>query len=127
MGFDRVNALFTQQRDVLSADEWDAARTLELGIAPGGQQERLQPHEALTHTVQQMHWVSLVCFLEQLDPAVLLLAPDLGGRVTIELAQLRGHDPLEAYAVSVAVLSAPGGSDHRDSVGVVTEGGNAER
>jgi len=95
--------MLAQERSVPSADEWDAARSEEFGIVTGGAQ-RERPRDAIMLAVQEMHWLSLACFLEQCRPADLPLVPELASRVTIEVSQLRAFDPLEAYATSLERL-----------------------
>lgn len=104
MGFERVSTLLAQERSVPSADEWDASRAIDFGIVAGAHDEREHAVSNVTKAVRQMHWLSLVCFVEQVNPADLLLVPEVHGRVAIEVAQLRGYDPLEAYAASLEVL-----------------------
>lgn len=113
MGLERVSIMLAQERSVPSADEWDAARSEEFGIITGGAQ-RARPHDAVMVAVQEMHWLSLACFLEQCSPAELPLVPELASRVTIEVSQLRAFDPLEAYATSLEKLCDIGGADAED-------------
>ena len=111
MGFERVSILLAQERSVPSADEWDAARSEEFGIVTGGGAQRDRPLDAVMLAVQEMHWVSVACFLEQRSPTELSLIPELAARVTVECAQLRAFDPLEAYAASLEVLCKSSDAD----------------
>jgi hypothetical protein len=104
MGFERVSTLLAQERSVPSADEWDAARAIDFGIIGGSVDSAEDISDAVTRAVQEMHWLSIICFLEQVNPSDLVLLPDVAGRVSIELTQLRGYDPLEAYAAGLEVL-----------------------
>ena len=114
MGLERVSILLAQERSVPSADEWDATRSEEFGIVTGGGDRRDRPHNAVMLAVQEMHWVSLTCFLEQRNPTELALLPDLAARVTIECSQLRAFDPLEAYAASLEMLCKSGDAGAQD-------------
>jgi hypothetical protein len=121
MGFDRVSTLLAEERSTPSAEEWDAARAIDFGIVAQARHEREDPTSDITKAVRQMHWLSLVCFVEQVNPADLLLAPDVNGRVAIEVAQLRGYDPLEAYAVSLEILCVDGRADPDDDASRASE------
>lgn len=113
MGFERVSIMLAKERSVPSANEWDAARSEEFGIVTGGVR-RERPHDAVMLSVQEMHWISLACFLEQCSPTDLLLAPELASRVMVEVSQLRAFDPLEAYATSLERLCHPHGTIPED-------------
>jgi hypothetical protein len=111
MSFDRVGTVGAKERSVASpkewaAEEWDAARVLEFGIGQGALGKQQEPGSAVERAVQGMHWISIVCFMEQLNHADLLLLPDVAIRVSAEVAQLRGYDPLEAYAAGLVHLCA---------------------
>jgi hypothetical protein len=58
----------------------------------------------LQRAVQEMHWISIVCFLEQVNHDDLLLLPEVASRIGVELAQLRAYNPLEAYAAGLVHL-----------------------
>lgn len=111
MSFDLVGTVGAKERSVASpkewaAEEWDAARVVEFGIGQGAPGKQEKPGSIVERAVQGMHWISIVCFMEQLNHADLLLLADVASRVSAEVAQLRGYDPLEAYAAGLVYLSA---------------------
>jgi len=104
MGLDRVSKLLAPECNAPSVDEWDAARVVEFGIVSSSGAKSSADQNSLAIAVSEMHWLSLVCFIEQLDPTDLLLRQDLAPRVAVELAQLRAFNSLAAYAVCLERL-----------------------
>ena len=121
MRFDRVSTSLAEESSIPSADEWDAARAIDFGIVAKTHREREDTTSDIVKAVRQMHWLSLACFVEQVNPADLLLVPDVHGRVAIEVSQLRAYDPLEAYAASLEVLCADGRADLQDDASLASE------
>jgi hypothetical protein len=79
-------------------EEWNAARR---GLVRP-RKDIVNPEEVLPERLRLQHWISLTCYVEQIEPEALSLRPDLFGRVQEELAELNALDPLRTY---VAVLS----------------------
>jgi hypothetical protein len=52
-----------------------------------------------------MHWLSLVCFLEETDPQALLPTLELLTRVTQEIKRLRVFDALQVTVLALEQLS----------------------
>lgn len=119
-----IKLLLLPCRAVPSKRDWDAGRLGNGGIGVSG----IRPHlpseakvcssedrilaadvtkdsrEALDEVVSTMHWISLVCFLEGLDPDGLLLSDDLSLRIEGELARLGGCSALDVYAAGLAAV-----------------------
>jgi hypothetical protein len=83
-------------------DCWDSKRAGQLHARQSAQASEL----SLLEQIKRQHRLSLVCFLEQIDPAILSLAPELLTRVQSELEFLGQLEPLTAYAVVLERLSS---------------------
>jgi hypothetical protein len=104
MIFGRVSTLLAPKRGAPSAEQWNAGRALDLAIVKDKLGERRETYSAVLNTVKKMQWLSVVCFLEQVNPQGLALIPGLNERVLSELSQLQSYDPLEAYAACLESL-----------------------
>lgn len=94
--------------------DWNTQRQESLRTA----EEPADESERIRSELSQMHWLSLVCFLEEADPQLLLLWPELLTRVTREVTQLRSLDALQVTVLVLEHLSrceivedCPGGDD----------------
>jgi hypothetical protein len=76
-----------------SVEDWNAVRT-DL-LAPT-QRSKTQ-HDGVPSLIASCHWLTLVCFIEHIDPESLALAPELLTRVRDERMALRECDPLVCY------------------------------
>lgn len=83
-------------------EEWNAYREQKVVAAPPQKSERERCQEAIS----SQHWVTLVCFVEKIDPASLCLESRFEQRVQSELAVLAGFDPLQAYVTALEYLSS---------------------
>lgn len=101
MILDRVGRLLAHKRAAPSADQWDAERALDLGIIKGKHGEQNEASNAGLAAIKKMHWISIVCFLELVNPRDLALISGLHERVADELSQLQSWDPLEVYAAGL--------------------------
>jgi hypothetical protein len=101
MILDRVGRLLAQKRAAPSADQWDAERALDLGIIKGKHGEQNEPNKAVLAAIKKMHWISIVCFLERVNPLDLALISGLHERVLGELSKLQSCEPLEVYAAGL--------------------------
>ncbi len=108
-----------------SARDWDAARILELGIGQGASREVSDTQKLIQSAVNEMHWISIVCYLERLSHIDLRLLPDLELRVGTELEQLRGYEPLAGYAAALVRLCS--GDQIGLTQGTATINGNPHR
>lgn len=86
------------------AAEWDAARVRKFGIGQDATVKQERPAILLEQALQEMHWISIVCFLQEMDHINLKLTSELASRVGLELAKLRKYDPLEAYVAGLVHL-----------------------
>jgi hypothetical protein len=87
-------------------DEWDCARA-SLIQSPATEQTAEQ---TVFDAVKTLHRLSLACFLEQIDPVELSLAPELLTKVCSELDCLQQFEPLSAYAAALDRISTDRGT-----------------
>lgn len=83
-------------------DHWNSARATLLRSEKSPKDLR----EGVRQRVQAQHWLTLTCFVEQIDPAALSLTPTLLNQIQEELGILRQCEPLEAYVSALDRLSA---------------------
>lgn len=105
MFFTRKTAGSSRKKTVPSADDWDASRETEGERVSVSNGEYGEGREWLVQAAQEMHWISLACFLEGMNPADFRLPVEIHTRVAREMQQLGSLEPLEAYACSLEVLS----------------------
>lgn len=78
----------------------------EFGMSQEAAIQRGERTSIVVRAIQEMHWISIVCFLEQVSHADLKLTPQIASRIGAELDQLRRYEPLEAYAAALDYLCA---------------------
>jgi len=86
-----------------SVAEWDSSRR-----SCTTQTSALETNEARARkTVLAQHWLTLVCYVEAIDPKELRLEPVREKQVELGLAQLALFDPLDIYALALERISHP--------------------
>jgi hypothetical protein len=98
MGFGIVNKLAAQSDMAPSVEQWNEARAREFGLL------KEQQEDSISAEVAQMHWLSLACFAEGIEPASIALNNHLLERVSAELKKLADYSSLEAYAACLEQL-----------------------
>ena len=83
------------------ADDWDSTRKDKISKEYRVSSSR----DDVKSLVDAQHWLSVVCFMEGVDPKLLLLSPELAGRVDQELQLLKALDPLDVYASALQRFS----------------------
>lgn len=78
-----------QARHPPTAVDWDERRARH--------QARPKPPEARVDSLAEISWLSMVCFVEAIDPSTLGLSEELAIKVRDDLETLEGHDTLEMY------------------------------
>jgi hypothetical protein len=101
MVFSLVNQMFHNQSAGLSNQDWDARRVKDLGIRP----EKSEEQNPAIVAVASSHWLTAACWVEQIDPESLSLAPMFLSQIKLELAALHKLDPLEVYAAALESLT----------------------
>ncbi len=76
-------------RPIPSAEDWEAARALRYKTAA--------PAEALVDFMADLSWLSMVCFVEAIDPGTVGLSEELLARVQRDLKRIEERDTLEMY------------------------------
>jgi hypothetical protein len=85
----------------LSNQDWDARRVKDLGVRP--QTQEVQNPAVVA--VASSHWITSVCWVENINPESLALAPMFLSQIKLELAALQKLDPLEVYAAALESLT----------------------
>jgi hypothetical protein len=97
MVFSRIKGQMSPPR----LEDWDSSRANLLRL----ETVRQELDQGVEEKVQAQHWLTLTCFVEQIDPAALSLTPELFTRIQEELSALRQCEPLEAYVAALDRLS----------------------
>lgn len=84
-----------------SVDDWNSLRTGILKLPSGVEVQ----NDGARELVATCHWLTLVSFVEQIDPKSLALAPELLTRVLDERTALEEYDPLASYWAALKSLS----------------------
>lgn len=87
-----IDNFFSKRRSAVSNDEWNQSRSERVF------DEQEEQRKALVATANRVHWLSAVCYLEQVEPQALRLAPELCDRVVEEIEELAEFDGFAAYA-----------------------------
>jgi hypothetical protein len=110
MVFSIVNRMFQTLSEPPSIEEWDASRVKDLGIAGADEHEQ----EPVVEAVNGAHWLSVICYVEQIQPESLALEPALLAQIKLELRHFDQLDPLKVYAASIERLSEGEDGDDED-------------
>lgn len=72
-----------------TAADWDERRERRQGAS--------ERHVGPVDLLADISWLSMVCFVEAIDPGTLGLSEHLAAKVRSDLEALQGHDTLEMY------------------------------
>jgi hypothetical protein len=87
-----IENFFSKRRSAVSNYEWNQSRSERVF------DEQEVQRKALVATANRVHWLSAVCYLEQVEPQALRLTPELHERVLEEIEELGEFDGFAVYA-----------------------------
>ncbi len=87
-----IDNLFSKRRSGVSNFDWNKTRSERVF------DEQEAQRQALVATANRVHWLSAVCYVEQVEPQALRLTPKLHERVVGELQELAEFDGFATYA-----------------------------
>lgn len=93
-------------RAIPTERDWDERRSRQHRTA--------ESNAAPVELLADISWLSMVCFVEAIEPDTLGLSDDLTLKVRRDLATLQGHDTLEMYWSCLDRLRRIGVSDQRE-------------
>ena len=87
-----IDILLSKRLSAVSNHEWNQHRSDRVF------DEQEAKRQALVATANRVHWLSAVCYLEQVEPQALRLTPELHERVLEEIEELGEFDGFAVYA-----------------------------